>query len=160
MPAGYPRLAALMGTHPEMTAFRRFGSLNALNLLYLQAELMSLEIKLQKQAEVDTASGHFENSIYHRDWQTLSEPTKTESGKSTQWHIMLEVRDKLKEYSELSRESSIMALTLWAENTYFRSSHLFAANNCEVRTTERTRFHVSTKMDEGSINGQHISPWC
>ncbi|KAI0975149.1 hypothetical protein F4678DRAFT_318818 [Xylaria arbuscula] len=100
MPAGYPRLASLMGAHPEMTAFRRFGSLNALNLLYLQADLIGLENELQKQAEIDAASGHFENSIYDRDWRTLSESAKTEGGGSTQWHTVLKVRDKLKEYNQ------------------------------------------------------------
>jgi hypothetical protein len=28
-----------MGSHPEVAAFRRFGSLNALNVHYMQAEL-------------------------------------------------------------------------------------------------------------------------
>ncbi|KAI0529930.1 hypothetical protein GGR58DRAFT_525637 [Xylaria digitata] len=100
MPAGYPRFASLMGAHPEMAAFRRFGSLNALNLLYLQAELIGLENKLQKQAKTDAESGHFERSIYHRDWQTLAESVATENGNSTQWRTMLEARDKLKEYNK------------------------------------------------------------
>ncbi|KAH8165634.1 hypothetical protein CIB48_g2605 [Xylaria polymorpha] len=109
MPAGYPRLASLMGAHPEMATFRRFGSLNALNLLYLQAELVDLENKLLKQAKTDAESGHFEPSIYHRDWQTLSESMTTEDGNPTQWHTMLEVRDKLKEYNQAIYLQHLMA---------------------------------------------------
>ncbi|KAI0505167.1 hypothetical protein F5B22DRAFT_661812 [Xylaria bambusicola] len=89
-----------MGAHPGITAFRRFGSLNAPNLLYLQTELIDLQNKLQKQAKVDSASGHLEPSIYHRDWQTLSEPVNTEGESSAQWHIMLKAREKLKEYNQ------------------------------------------------------------
>ncbi|KAJ3555625.1 hypothetical protein NPX13_g10319 [Xylaria arbuscula] len=100
MPGGYPRLAALMGAHPDMTAFRRFAYLNYLNLLYLQAELTGLENGLKKQAEADATSEHPENSIYHKDWQTLKESTKTQCGRPTQWHIFLQVRDKLKEYNQ------------------------------------------------------------
>ncbi|KAI1357465.1 hypothetical protein F5Y08DRAFT_333857 [Xylaria arbuscula] len=100
MPGGYPRLAALMGAHPDMTAFRRFAYLNYLNLLYLQAELTGLENGLKKQAEADATSEHPENSIYHKDWQTLKESAKTQCGRPTQWHIFLQVRDKLKEYNQ------------------------------------------------------------
>jgi hypothetical protein len=45
---GYPKLSRLMAFYPEVAIFRRFGALNAENLLYLQAELQDLEIALQK----------------------------------------------------------------------------------------------------------------
>ena len=41
---GYYRLAELMG---EYATFRRFGQVQSLNLLYLQAELVMLEIELK-----------------------------------------------------------------------------------------------------------------
>ncbi|KAI1445732.1 hypothetical protein F5Y02DRAFT_98910 [Annulohypoxylon stygium] len=100
MPAGYSRLASLMGAHPEVATFRRFGTLNALNLLYMQAELTSLENALYKQVKSDSESGHFERSIYHRDWQTLSESITAEDGNSLQWQTMLKVKDKLSEYNQ------------------------------------------------------------
>lgn len=100
MPAGYSRLASLMGAHPEIATFRRFRALNALNLLYMQAELTDLENSLHKQAKSDAESGHFERSIYRRDWQTLSESLTTEDGNSAQWRTMLKVKDKLSEYSK------------------------------------------------------------
>lgn len=101
MPAGYPRLASLMGAHPDMATFCRFGFLNALNLLYLQAEIVGLDEEWRKRSTVNAESGQFERSIYHRDWQTLSESLKTEDGNPTQWQIILEARRKLIEYSKL-----------------------------------------------------------
>jgi hypothetical protein len=41
-PNGYTKLAIQMGQYSEMAIFRRFGALNAQNLLYLQAELVQL----------------------------------------------------------------------------------------------------------------------
>ncbi|KAI1411525.1 hypothetical protein F5Y13DRAFT_191142 [Hypoxylon sp. FL1857] len=100
MPAGYSLLGSLMGAHPEIATFRRFGALNALNLLYMQAELISLENGLHKQAKSDAESGHFDRSIYYRDWQTLSESVTTEDGDPTQWRTMLKVKEKLSEYNQ------------------------------------------------------------
>jgi len=99
MPAGYTRLASLMGAHPETAILRRFGSLNALNLLYLQAELTNLENALQKEAKADAESGHFDRTLYNRDWQSLSESVTTENGNPRQWELILQVREKLNEYS-------------------------------------------------------------
>ncbi|KAM7214997.1 hypothetical protein V8F06_009599 [Rhypophila decipiens] len=101
--AGYHRLAALMGAHPETAIFRRFGQLNGLNLLYLQAELTNLENDLHRAAKSDSKSSHYERSIYARDWQTLHESgdakAEKDGGNPTQWNIMLQVRDKLNEYN-------------------------------------------------------------
>jgi len=41
--AGYKELAALLGSCPELTIFRKFGTLSATVLLEMQAELMRLE---------------------------------------------------------------------------------------------------------------------
>ncbi|KAK0728798.1 hypothetical protein B0T26DRAFT_748959 [Lasiosphaeria miniovina] len=69
MPTGYARLASLMGAHPETAIVRRFGSLNTLNLLYLQAELTDLENALQKEAKADAESGHLDRTLYSQGWQ-------------------------------------------------------------------------------------------
>lgn len=103
-PAGYPRLASLMGAHPETAIFRRFGQLNVLNLLYLQAELTNLENSLHEAIKADSESKNFERSIYSRDWQTLQESVTVEGqkcgGDPTQWNLVLQIRDKLNEYSK------------------------------------------------------------
>ncbi|KAK0620693.1 hypothetical protein B0T14DRAFT_567423 [Immersiella caudata] len=100
MPAGYTRLASLMGAHPEMAILRRFGSLNVLNLLYLQAELTNLENELHCAARVDSESGHPDRAEYSRDWETLRNSVADEDGDPTQWKLMLQVREKLVEYNQ------------------------------------------------------------
>jgi hypothetical protein len=54
---GYTKLASLLGAHPDLAIYRRFGKLNAKNLLYLQAELVSLEERLEECVKKDQESG-------------------------------------------------------------------------------------------------------
>ena len=96
--AGYAKLASLMGAHPEVAIFRRFGSLNTQNLLYLQAELTGLESELRCVEQEDLESGDLDRSIYGRDWQTLSESVQA-PGYGRQWTLFLDIRKKLEEYS-------------------------------------------------------------
>ena len=95
---GYPRLAGKIEIRPEFAIFRRFGALNAENLLYLQAELTDLENSLRQQQKVDSESGHPRKSIYSRSWYPLSISAK--HGDTTQLDIVLEIRKKLKAYSK------------------------------------------------------------
>ncbi|EDN91968.1 predicted protein [Sclerotinia sclerotiorum 1980 UF-70] len=52
-PEGYPKLAALQGTYSQLGIYRRFSTLNARNLLYLQAELVILEADLNQFTKND-----------------------------------------------------------------------------------------------------------
>lgn len=45
---GYPKLARLMACYPETAILRRFGELNTINILRLQAELQDMEHQLQR----------------------------------------------------------------------------------------------------------------
>jgi hypothetical protein len=101
MTGGYDILAHLMGAYPELSIFRRFGALNARNVLYLQAELTDLETKLLQAEKVDLESGHVDRKIYSRDWRTLSESVDATNGDGTQWTIFLRIREKLREYSKV-----------------------------------------------------------
>lgn len=97
---GYAKLAGLMGAHPEVAVFRRFGAMNAQNLLHLQAELTSLELKLKDYAKEDAKSGHPKRVLYSRHWQTLSNSINVSDHDDKQWSTMLTIRDRLKEYSK------------------------------------------------------------
>ena len=99
---GYAKLASIMGSHPEVAILRRFGALNAQNLLYLQAELVALEDDLRAIAAEDIASDDLDRAAYSRDWYTLSNsenPTAGNEDAGRQWQIILSIREKLKEYS-------------------------------------------------------------
>lgn len=105
-PAGYPKLAFKMGDMPETAIFRRFGFLNAQILLYMQAELVSLEDRLRRiQARDNEASGS--RSLYAKNWFFLGNSKYQDDGDERQWELVKEIREKLKEYSKLSKISDI-----------------------------------------------------
>lgn len=56
--SGYQKLAELMTKPFEVATFKRFDSLNTLNILYLQAELVHLEEQLRDSMREDLESGH------------------------------------------------------------------------------------------------------
>lgn len=100
---GYAKLASLMGANPEVAILRRFGAMNAQNLLYLQAELVALENELRDDADQDSASDDRDRERYSRCWDLLSRSDDNGSGGDEtvgqQWQTMLRIREKLKEYS-------------------------------------------------------------
>lgn len=97
-PTGYPKFAELMNDIPEMAIFRRFGALNALNLLYLQARLVHIERKLKKAQELDHQSPEGCKSLYAKDWYFLNE--SEQDGDESQLQLVEEAREKLNEYSK------------------------------------------------------------
>lgn len=103
MMEGYPKLGRLMAAYPEVAIFKRFGALNAENLLYLQAEIQDLEIALRKQQNEDLASTHRDRTMYCRDWWSLKESGGTEAEQGNdgrQWELILKIRQKITEYSK------------------------------------------------------------
>jgi hypothetical protein len=94
---GYPKLAAQIEILPELSIFRRFGALNAQNLLYMQAELTYLEKKLREQQLSDNAHPLGKRSAYALNWFWLKESENTDAGE--QLDLILEIRKILKEYS-------------------------------------------------------------
>jgi len=53
----HSKLAALMGEFPDAAIFRRFGTLSALNLMRLQAELIEVAKKLHIERLTDDDAG-------------------------------------------------------------------------------------------------------
>jgi hypothetical protein len=92
---GYKKLASLMGQNPEVAIFRRFNTLNARNLLYLQAELVDLEKRLEEASKLDEESFNSDRQIYDRHWANLSESVSTPDGNSEQWTLALKIRGKV-----------------------------------------------------------------
>lgn len=95
----YNKLSKFMGALPEVAIFRRFGALNAQNLLFLQAELVRLEDELQSIREDDAQSADLEKKQSHQSWRSLVLAHEQDEGANSQWRKVLEIRDKLKEYS-------------------------------------------------------------
>jgi hypothetical protein len=107
---GYAKIALLMGEHPEVAILRRYSSLSALNLLYLQAELRDLELDLQKYAKLDDASNHPDRKAYSLDWLALKESAEDDAEEGNdghQWETMLAIREKLEEYGMQKSKSKL-----------------------------------------------------
>ena len=100
---GYHKLADMMADYPAAAIFRGFGSLNALNLLYYQAELSLLEHQLKLAAEKDRQSSDQFRKVYFQSHQWLSQGRAEGSNMSPeenqQWKLVLKIRQVLKEYS-------------------------------------------------------------
>lgn len=88
---GYHTLASLMGRDGEYAIFRKFSSLNALNLMSLQAEL--LELEEQYKMAVMSRKTDSRGVALSTSWKSLHESN------SEQKRILLEVREKLAVYS-------------------------------------------------------------
>ncbi|KAF2230251.1 hypothetical protein EV356DRAFT_349349 [Viridothelium virens] len=108
VPAGYPKLATWMGLVPETAVFRRFGFLNKLNLLYLQAELKYLEEKLKEIQRRDCqGAGH--ERLYARDFFFLN---NMEDGMSEQLDLMMRIRERLEKYNTaIIQQSQILPMS-------------------------------------------------
>jgi len=110
-----------MGTSPEVAIFRRFGALNAKNLLYLQAELVHLEKKLREFEERDNQSSEGMKSQYARDWFWLSRSEN--DGNDDQWQTVLAMRKVLTEYKQQAilislptpRRENLASIQSWLE---------------------------------------------
>lgn len=102
MDEGYPKIAWRMANVPDLAIFRRFQALNLQNLLYLQAELVHLEGQLEQAAAADAQSADARCKLYSRDWFTLRSSHAIPDCDGRQWAIFLDIRSKLKEYSQCS----------------------------------------------------------
>jgi len=98
---GYPKLAGRMGIQPEMAMFKRFGALNARNLLYMQSELMNLERTLKRVEMEDAMARQGDKPNYSRDfyWLHYSEFVGPDT---RQLNLIKRIREVLKEYSTSS----------------------------------------------------------
>ncbi|KAI4221217.1 MAG: hypothetical protein L6R40_008646 [Gallowayella cf. fulva] len=102
--ANYNKLATLMGDHQEMATFRRFKRLNAKSLLYMQAEIVHLESELGNIESEDKWSEDKPRSSLHESVFNLQGSHGTPS--DVQWKKVLDIREKLKQYSKLGNLSS------------------------------------------------------
>jgi hypothetical protein len=107
---GYPKLAAKIEILPEIAIFRRFGALNAQNLLYYQAELTYLERKLKLQQSKDSQYGNGNERSYAVDWFWLENSKVQES--APQLDLILRIRKVLKEYSKLFSSKSLLCMLM------------------------------------------------
>ena len=61
---GYHRLASIMAREQDLAVSRRFGFVNIISLLSLQAEVQELQEDFRDQCKEDTTSGDDEKKMY------------------------------------------------------------------------------------------------
>ena len=93
---GYPKIARKMAEFSDFATFRRFRALNMKNLLYFQAELARMELKLHGEEIADNRLGDENKRNGLIDWRFLHDFNKD------QWKTVTDIRKVLKEYSKLS----------------------------------------------------------
>jgi hypothetical protein len=100
---GYPKIAARMSLIPETAMFRRFGALNARNLLYLQSDLAYIEKELEQLEWEDSKSNIGKRNRYAQNMRFLHTASVARDGGTKQRELVMRMRETLHQYSKLSR---------------------------------------------------------
>ena len=99
MAQGYRKLAKLMVTDPCVSIFQPFSEANALDLLYLQAEICLVEDELRAVGWADSVSGDPKKKDFSVSvWRLKTYLSEDNSETSRQWELILKLRRLLKEY--------------------------------------------------------------
>jgi hypothetical protein len=96
---GFPSLASIIASHKDKSTFifKRFESLAARNLLYLQSEVAAFQAELDQRDEFGrSASLEVKNTA--RNWEHFVAHAETSDPKPMK--LLLDIRAKMKEYSE------------------------------------------------------------
>ncbi|KAF2658215.1 hypothetical protein K491DRAFT_690369 [Lophiostoma macrostomum CBS 122681] len=174
---GYTKLASLIGAHPDLAIYRRFGKLNAKNLLYLQAELVVLERRLEECVKKDQESGDQDRVLFDRDWQSLAESATVNGGnvggseKSEQWETVSKIKEKLREYNEALLLQTMLAkqpapierdltfLQNWMKRTTMGCVYLLGYDRDVWTKTPREELVVVRSNDGHTFAARIIGDW-
>lgn len=96
---GYRSVACFLNEKGVIPSFRQFGTLNIQNLLYMQAELVQLEAELQCIAREDAQSDDPDRQNFRYSHLKLQKSLEEGDGDDIQWRKILEIREKLENYS-------------------------------------------------------------
>lgn len=94
---GYPKVAQLMGSYPDVAIFRRFGSLTVFNLMRLQAELLVIEDELRSIQVANDFSSDPDVCSYSTDFRKLNDSKEPDNAQRL---LMDQSLHKLEQYSE------------------------------------------------------------
>ncbi|KAF2852198.1 hypothetical protein T440DRAFT_466903 [Plenodomus tracheiphilus IPT5] len=109
--SGFPSLASFISSDRDRTTliYKRFDELAARNLIYLQSELVELQSKQRAFDEEDLTSDLYTKQRA-RNFADFDKAVQAgDSKQKERWNLMLEIREKLKEYREAMLLESTMA---------------------------------------------------
>lgn len=103
---GYTAAASFLASDPdnETLVFRKFDELSALNLLYMQSEILELKERFRQVHNATTDSFDMNLKDMASTWETLrdqSQPGKAFKEEAKErMDMIIELRSKLREYRE------------------------------------------------------------
>ncbi|KAI8937238.1 hypothetical protein NX059_006447 [Plenodomus lindquistii] len=109
--SGFPSLAAFISSDRDGTTliYKRFDELAARNLIYLQSELAELQAKQRAFDEEDLTAQLFTKQCA-RNFADFERAVQADDSKQKErWKLMMEIRERLKEYREALLFESTMA---------------------------------------------------
>lgn len=138
-PLGYNKLAGLMAQNTEAAIFRRFGSLNMITILYMQAELMELERNFEVECLGDSASQVDSVNSFCRDFTKLRASAGTPN--DDQLRSLKLIQTKLEQYSiqDSWPSDGELKLTGLIDNALVLASGVVNLNKPETKEIERLR---------------------
>lgn len=98
--SGYPKLAGLMAASAPAAIFRKFGELQMINLLRLQARLQDLEQEYWDNRTEDLASDEPGLASLVKDFRQMQDMAESQDGESEQYDVLNKIQVALKEYSQ------------------------------------------------------------
>ncbi|KAF2002119.1 hypothetical protein P154DRAFT_618864 [Amniculicola lignicola CBS 123094] len=117
---GFPSLSSLLCSDSDLQVYRRFNRLASRNLLYLQAEILDIEARLEEHDAEDVEIANSENDatesmevkLNARCWEVFKEKAKSGDRKAQErMDLIRELRERMAEYQDaLIRQSALMNL--------------------------------------------------
>jgi hypothetical protein len=101
----YSTFADFIATDDELPIFRRFDRLNARNLLYLQGELIALEVQLQALDDEDAKNGSMDVMLSAKCWETLLLRAEEHPHETERMELIKKIRTVVRQYSRCSIRS-------------------------------------------------------
>ena len=95
----YRTFAEFIATDDELFVFRRFDSLNARSLLYLQSELIALEKRLSEYDNEDIQDGSSDVKLSARCWETLTLRAGEHPREAERMELIRQIQKTTKTYS-------------------------------------------------------------
>ncbi|CAG8952789.1 hypothetical protein HYFRA_00009034 [Hymenoscyphus fraxineus] len=165
---GFAEFSHYIGSDETLSVYRRFGTLAARNILYLQAELQFLEDELkrldeQDRKDISKGSNMVEKNAIDaaaRMWEAFSDQSdRGNERQSKKMRIILRIREVMRMYEKaILRRSQVQALnspstkTLLAFTNWFRSRVPFRASSFTLLDDEKDLMSLYTEENSDRLS--------
>ena len=96
----FPTFADFIASDPELSVFRRFDGLSSRNLLYLQSELLDLQVRLADFDQEDLNEKNGDVILSAKCWETFAVRSEEHPRENERMETIRRIRVVMKEYQE------------------------------------------------------------